>query len=348
MGRLEIIDSLLDKYKILIESVITDSVADYQSIRVGYLQILEEDMYANFLYGTSDNHIIAKNIYKKFLEEKGTGQYEITINGKRPLIQGGVNLRVSILNKGDYDLLGPKAELMLSSLEQVSEHDMLVIKKEKYISMLRALQEPITQLGDLLRDTALEYGQQGKKIYLLPMTTTQGGLGQYRKDGQSQYIDMFDTEIMVPQIASDGRILHTEMNALIIDGTNNGQELSLFNSRFNKVIRGLLEGRLTIQILAADYNEQTMRISNIDGIGSINLMAGALLQDQIRYTTSGSYNTLTRSGITFQDEQFNDGANEILDLFKQYTLYILPQIKSENSDEIEAQIQALYFISDFF
>ncbi len=301
IGRLEIIYSLLDKYKILIENVITDKVSDYQSIRSRYLQILEEDMYANFLYGTSKNHIIAKNTYKKFLEEKGIGEYKITISGSRPLKYGGLNLRVSILNKGDYDLLGQKAELILNSLEQTTENDMLRYKKERYISMLRALQEPITHLGNLLRDIALEYGLQSKKVYLLPMTTTQGGIGQYRKPGQSQYIDMFDSKIMVPQIASDGRTLHTNMNALIIDGTNNGQHLSLFNSKFNKVVRGLLEGRLTIQILAADYNDKTSRISNIDGIGTINLMLGALLQDQIRYTNSGDYYTLSRSGITFHD-----------------------------------------------
>ena len=197
---------------------------------------------------------------------------------------------------------------------------------------------------------ALKYGEQGKQIFIIPMTTTKDGLGQYRKSGQSQYIDMFNLKIKIGREGKDGRTYYTSFNALRIDGTEGEQRLNSFNSDFHKIIRSLLEGRLTLHILAADYDEQTMLISDIDGIATVNILTGAITQDNIRYTSVSDYYTFSEFDIIFQDEEYYNEENEdniidIMNLFKEYPLYILPEVQEENWDKIW---RSLEFLADFF
>jgi len=334
--------------KLLYQEILNLYLVNLKSIedvnkREAFNQIIQEDLYRNIYYGTSDKNTAFRKKIIEFLKTGGEGNdvkgVEIFLSGQNPLKYNGINFRSLSLDKGDYNRL-----YKLGFIEIIQNaFDNIYVEKDPCLStslVLSKLQEPITAYGSFLKSSALKYGIQGKKIYIIPTISTINGYGHPR-EVKNRFIKLFSKEVFIN---------NKPFKCLILDGT----DMQKFNEEYKYVIRGLLEGFLTLVTLAASENEidGNIHLTDINGISAMNIIQGALTPEQLHFTESSSYYSLKEINFydiefynkNYENEEYPGNVVDIMNLFKQYNLPTIPGTRIEDW----ATEWKYHWITDFF
>ena len=186
--------------------------------------------------------------------------------------------------------------------------------------ILTSLKEPISRFGISLKELALKYGKDNKKVYIIPLRSFAHGLGQYiGRSSQDMYTQTTTDRITL------GR---TIWDCWMLDGTNK-QGLKDFNNKYNDVIRGLLEGRLTYITVAVD------NAGNHEFIGIFNAIQGALSPEHVFFTDKTdkyrTFNEIEGFDAEFYNELDKYSIISVMKLFKMHPLFLVPStVDSDN------------------
>jgi len=179
-------------------------------------------------------------------------------------------------------------------------------------NVIEALKEPISRFGLSFKNLAKRYGNNNKKLYIIPLDTYIHGIGQ-PFGHQSKYI----------RSASDTIVIDSQSwNCWELDGTSKTNLIN-FQTKYKEVLWSLLEGRCNIFIYSKDVNT-----GELTPIGGLNMINGVLEPDSVRFSTDPNTKTL-RSFNTFDSEFYNENADynirSVMYLFKLSSLYLVPR-----------------------
>ncbi len=331
---------LFEKYKEQIENNIADDETQFI-----YLNVIGQLLYQYIYYGHGPALTNYRKMFQKFLVDGGKETLELLGLIPLPTING-INFKEIILSDLDlrkwYD--DGIVDIMHNSLTPIG---VVSVKEYSAKEIIRNLNEPISSFGNSLKNLALRFGKPSKgskKIYIIPQGITSGGLGQYY-------------EIPNQFIAAANKIVklnNKDFYSWEIDGTNNGDNLVGFNKHYKDVVRAFLEGYKTLFIFAAI--ESGGEVTQIEGIGSLNILSGALLPSEYAddytnqlidgyFNSDNHYHSL--EGITFYDSEFYSKENKyniinIMNSFRAYNSYTVPFSKFNKYQEAWNLINSMF------
>ncbi len=305
---------LLNKFKAKVNDFTND-----KSKRDIYLYLIEQDLYHLFsLYKSGERDADVQQI-KKFLS--GTIK-KFNLNLKGPTIYMPPELRTIELNQGDYNYF------IENNLDKVFLNNLHIRPGSragyKTLDRIMNLEDSITNFGKMIKDLALRFGNPSggnhKKLYIIPTKIYDDGLGQHDYS-KNKYIDTASDRISI-----DGKI----WKCWILDGSENGKYLKNFNKKYVHVIRGFLEGQLTLFIFAID--EQS---GEYIPVCALNAIQGALNPNQVHFSSHKRVKTFPKIDSFDQvlyDQNKNENIYVLTDSFKKsyYNLITLSDIKDYN------------------
>jgi len=268
-----------------------------------FMHLVEDQFYHLLILGTSRFIAQDRSNLKNFLIDPDNNmKYTIVLE----------NLGIDIpdifksvdLNKGDiqywkdrdvFDLYIKSLRIDTSS-KNVPDLDTL--------NLLSDLKEPISQFGRSLKDLALRFAEDNKKLYIIPMKMFTHGLAQ-----STSISSKYDTSSLTDTIKAS-----LTWRAWELDGSN----LDNFHSRYSKVLRALIEGRFSLYFIAVDKNT-----GDFEHVGVLNILQGALSLGQVYFSSKTGYRTFNE--IESFDSQFYSDFNTIMKLFKQQPLPFVPR-----------------------
>ena len=289
-----------------------------------YLYLAESELYKLLFLGKGSNIESTRNQIKNFLNSKID---KITIDLNLNTIPA--DLRSIELDHSDIVIWAENEldRLFYRSI-RIKTRTALNLQTD---NLLQDMEERITRFGKSIKDLAISVGNplegSPKKVYLIPTIQYSHGIGQ--KTGLNQYVDAALDRILI-----DGH----NWQCWELDGTNNGKNLGLFKFKYEKVIRGLLEGRVTLFIYTVDGE------GSYQSISALNILQGALLPNEL-YFTSKADNFKIFSSIDSFDSDYYEEFSNIMNYFKRYALPLLP---IDLSDDPYIPYRKYTFIYDFF
>jgi len=175
--------------------------------------------------------------------------------------------------------------------------------------LLSNLKEPISRFSISLKDLAMRYNSDNKKLYIIPMKPYTHGYAQHNSPS-TRYVHTSD---------------QVELTQTFKCWELDGARLSDFDSKYKYMLRSLLEGRYTLFIVSVD------KITGaFENVGAFNPLQGSLSPNQIHFSSKEKYKTL--DSIDTFDEEFSKDIDNIMKLFRLYSLVFIPQSTKDISE----------------
>ncbi|KKL12566.1 hypothetical protein LCGC14_2534490 [marine sediment metagenome] len=270
-----------------------------------YSTLVLGELYNLFFLGKSQEIVSARQEIKIFLQGK-IQEYEIQLFGEN-VPEDFRSIKLDQSHMAYWRSKNLDKDFLRSF--RVSPRDTSDID---VFSIINNLKEPISELGKVLKDTAISFGNptQGnpKKLYLIPLKAYNHGFAQY---GDRRLQDDY-TKTTTSTIKIDG----INWNCWELDGTSETR-LKEFGNLYKNILRGLLEGQLHFFLWSYDTVS-----GETEFVGNFGILGGAINKDQLHFSSKRKYRAF--SSISSYEENFHNAIERVINIFMRSQLPLTP------------------------